>query len=764
MSEPLHTAVPAEIGRKHLDINMPGGAATLDDLLVILESQGLSVSYSWESAGNADDIGARRLPFRNFQGTVSELLARLQMGMSIASWWNTNTLYLAPLQRYTVKVPQNDEVIGVVEGQLESLGAQDIVSSLYAGQVTYSASPESNAELIAPFLRRLALNMSEITLQVALVRVSMDEAARRGFDWSSFNLAYAKNISTLGTTSSTSSSSNSTGTATTTSTTGTGTTTGTSSGGTTTALTNAAQYGIGSIIGGSGGSSSTTSTGVATEGSSGVEGLLASVPGLVAQASVGRLSLTAAIGLLSEFGTTSTDQNVELRTLAGQPVHLRDGGETPYVSQITSNTTISGSGAGNASNSVEFETVDTGLTLDLTPNFDAGSGIVTVDVSMNVEDIESFLALPSGTSYGDIERPVTSNRELTDLVRVAAGETVILGGVTKISKSDDRSAPLEFWTIGSDNSETDRVALFIILRPFVTVYELDGNVMGEEPRETVATAPPAMVARPAPAPAKPAAHIVQQSLTGSGRPVTGNAPIQAPIPGRNPLHRHRRTCRRPPAPNRRSRRRPVRWSRRLRRFPCRCVRRPSPLRVRYRLLFPPQTFPPPPRPLRPPRPRPVAGHRCISTISSARYSCRRRSSSRLKWPRQNVPIQRSTTARFLSGRHRLPGRHAAQERCDLLRARLHRPSFRQQDRFGLLRHALRRGYIFEAHEGGAQRAYLPNLLKAIEEDPTSSACIQMARRILEVKRAASGTYTSILLPEGTDSQNPAKAFRSPVRN
>jgi hypothetical protein len=231
---------------------------------------------------------------------------------------------------------------------------------------------------------------------------------------------------------------------------------------------------------------------------------------------------------LSEFGTTSTDQNVELRTLAGQPVHLRDGGETPYVSQITSNTTISGAGAGVASDTVEFETVDTGLTLDLTPNFDAGSGIVTVDVSMNVEDIESFLSLPSGVSGVDIERPVTSNRELTDLVRVAAGETVILGGITKISKSDDRNAPLEFWTIGSDNSETDRVALFIILRPFVTIYELDGNIMGEEPHEKVASAP--IPERPASEPLKPAARIVQQSLTGSDHVLTGSSPVQAPIP------------------------------------------------------------------------------------------------------------------------------------------------------------------------------------------------------------------------------------------
>jgi hypothetical protein len=63
------------------------------------------------------------------------------------------------------------------------------------------------------------------------------------------------------------------------------------------------------------------------------------------------------------------------------------------------------------------------------------------------------------------------------------------------------------------------------------------------------------------------------------------------------------------------------------------------------------------------------------------------------------------------------------------------------------------GYIFEAQEGGTQRSYLPGIMKALDEDPACSACVQMARRIMEVKRSQSGTYTAVLLPEGTESQN-----------
>jgi hypothetical protein len=525
LAQPLHAAPPMAVANKRLDITMPGGAATLDDLITILESQGISVSYSWDSANNADDIGARRLPFRRFQGTVNELLSRLQMGMSLASWWNNNTLYVSPVQRYTVKIPQNDDIMNEVVGQLETFGATDIMSSLLAGQVSYSASPEANEELIAPFLKRIGLNMSEVTLQVALVRVSMNEAARRGFDWSSFNIGVQHGV-----TGTTTTSTSSTGTNGTTGTTGTSSTPGTSTGttgstgtGTTTTTSgstittgSALSAGVGNLVGfgtigaaTTSSASGTSSSNSTTEGSSGVSGLLSSVPNLVGEASLGHLSLSAAIGFLSEFGTTSTDQNVELRTLSGQAVSLRDGGETPYVSQITSNATTGGN-TSNTSSSVQFETVDTGLTLDLTPTFDASSGIVTVEVELTVEDIESFLEISAGAGNGDIERPVTSNRELRNIVRAAAGETVILGGVTKISKSDTRNAPLEFWSLGADNSETDRVALFIILRPFVTVYEMEGNELLEEPAQTVN---PVGEMSEGPAGASPAAQAVQQSLT-----------------------------------------------------------------------------------------------------------------------------------------------------------------------------------------------------------------------------------------------------------
>jgi hypothetical protein len=71
------------------------------------------------------------------------------------------------------------------------------------------------------------------------------------------------------------------------------------------------------------------------------------------------------------------------------------------------------------------------------------------------------------------------------------------------------------------------------------------------------------------------------------------------------------------------------------------------------------------------------------------------------------------------------------------------------------------GYIFEVQEGGSGRAYLPGILQVLDENPAASACIQMARRVLEVKKSSTGAYTAILLPEGTEPQNPDKVFPEP---
>src|SRR3546814_10251959 len=88
------------------------------------------------------------------------------------------------------------------------------------------------------------------------------------------------------------------------------------------------------------------------------------------------LDITGAIKFLSQYGNTAVDQNVELRTLAGTSVNWRSGETIPYVSGVSATTSglggigHGGNGLNGAIGSAPTAKLETGLTLNLAPNFE----------------------------------------------------------------------------------------------------------------------------------------------------------------------------------------------------------------------------------------------------------------------------------------------------------------------------------------------------------------------------------------------------------
>ncbi|NCP11567.1 MAG: hypothetical protein GW859_06380, partial [Sphingomonadales bacterium] len=132
------------------------------------------------------DIYNRVLPFRYFEGTVGELMRKLENSGNIAVWYQ-NGIVIGGMRRYSISLLQQQDIIQSVVNELQSLGAGQVVGSVGAGQVFYSAPPRTNNEIIEPYLRRISGNLSEVTLQVALVTVAMSRNDERGFDWSALN-------------------------------------------------------------------------------------------------------------------------------------------------------------------------------------------------------------------------------------------------------------------------------------------------------------------------------------------------------------------------------------------------------------------------------------------------------------------------------------------------------------------------------------------------------------------------------------------------
>lgn len=403
--------------------------------------RGASGSSASAGGGTRPAFFDRPLPFRYFKGTVGELVRRMENTSNIAIWYDGG-LVVGDVRRYSIAVMQNKDIVQSIVNELIRLGARNVVGSVGAGQIFYSSAPRVNGEIIEPYLRRLQGNLSEITLQIALVTVSMTRTSEAGFDWSAFNFGYGSNVTT-----------------------GSTAATGTSAGGTGAIdpVTGLPSTGSGGVTGGVG-STTQLGNGVFTLNSNAVNANFGDIFG------TGKIvSVAGAIRFLSRIGNTSVAQNVELRTLSGSPVILRSGENIPYVQNI--GTTLGGGLSGGALGSSQTASVGTGLTVNVDPRYDSTSGIVTMDVGMKLVDLVAFVQLNAGAQLGTLTQPRTREQGLNSILRLSAGQTAILGGIRRDLTSDDRTGPLDAFAVGSRSRNREVFWLFAIVRPVVTVYE-----------------------------------------------------------------------------------------------------------------------------------------------------------------------------------------------------------------------------------------------------------------------------------------------------
>jgi len=179
------------------------------------------------------------------------------------------------------------------------------------------------------------------------------------------------------------------------------------------------------------------------------------------------VTLQSALNLLSTYGTSQTAQNLTLKTLSGVPVSIRSGTNTPYVDSV--NVTTVGE---SASSGVDTKILETGFMAEVSPFYDAEEQAITLSLNLTLETLIGFRELSAGNQLGTIERPETQDQEFNSTVRLQAGETALVGGLIYESFSDSRTSiqGLEKYPVGSQNTTVTKNAMFILLRPTVTVY------------------------------------------------------------------------------------------------------------------------------------------------------------------------------------------------------------------------------------------------------------------------------------------------------
>lgn len=410
--------LPRHIVEMPIDVQFPKNhEATLASLVYTLSAVNLQTAFQWSDPQQGQDFLARKLPFLSFQGTVGELMSALRTGMGVVTWYEDGLIYLSNQERYALALPQNKEVLEAIKTEIEALGAKNVVTSLRGGKVIYTAPPTLHDQVIGPFLDRMTRNLAVVNMQVAVVSLALNDNSDVGFDWNAFSVAFdrtAKGVSeTIGA--------------------------------------------EGDLVGGKG---------VLTAG-----GLS------FGQTSVwtsGVLTVASAVNFLSNFGTTNITQNASLKTLSGSQVKLQSGQEVPYVKGVSRT-----SNGDNSIGASDTDKVNTGLTLELDPYYDSDSEVVTVNVNVQLDAILDFIELSAGDQIGTLTQPMVQKQNMNDIIRVQAGRTVLIGGLQYDSDSVNGSEPAMLRSRlqgtgkvgGSRSQQVTRSALFIILRPTVTVYE-----------------------------------------------------------------------------------------------------------------------------------------------------------------------------------------------------------------------------------------------------------------------------------------------------
>lgn len=443
--------VPEEVRNRWIDVSFDG-TATVGDFAALLGMEGIQMLFPQVAGLGGDTLKDLPMPISRYEGCLSGLLNMISTVADVAWDHRDGALVAAPLERWSIAVPQDKEFVETISKEIEALGAKEVKPSVRGSTIVYLASPKLNREVILPFFERDLKNSAMITLQVAVINVSFNRDVQSGIDWDNLNLNFGSGRAMAAGRALDAKSSPDT----------------TTTDGTT---TNTTEQTVAESL-----SSGELPDLLKTAGALGaVTGAGAAARNVVALGN-GALGITGAINWLSKLGAARTSQNVQQATLSGGEVSIRSGNSIPYVKSIgVSALGTTGSSSNSSANSIgtaETETAETGLDLKLAPLYDDASGVVTVDIDMSVKDVLEFRELSAGKQLGTLTQPVTQEREMKSKVQIQAGETVVIGGIRIDKDSSARSAPSLLLDVAPKDRRTiEDSAMFVVIRPIVVKYK-----------------------------------------------------------------------------------------------------------------------------------------------------------------------------------------------------------------------------------------------------------------------------------------------------
>lgn len=200
-------------------------------------------------------------------------------------------------------------------------------------------------------------------------------------------------------------------------------------------------------------------------------GLVGRITGNSVSARLSRseVDIDAMFNILNTYGEARTLQDFNMSTISGGQVQVKSVQKTPYIDELTSSTTVDSV----TSSGINTKTAENGIEVNFVPVYDSKTGIVSLDIDMSLSTLLGFMSLNAG-DRGTIEQPRIQEQTFNNSLRLGVGDTVVLGGITYSSVSDNRNMPFIFeafdMDLASQNVNITENSLFIVLRTSVIEF------------------------------------------------------------------------------------------------------------------------------------------------------------------------------------------------------------------------------------------------------------------------------------------------------
>ena len=162
--------------------------------------------------------------------------------------------------------------------------------------------------------------------------------------------------------------------------------------------------------------------------------------------------------------------NQEASIQVGNEISLRTSQNTPLTAGVGQDTSLI--------QTSQLEQRKTGVKLKVKPRVNA-SGLVIMEITQSVED--------PGATKTDGSNPDILTREITSSVAVQSGETIVLGGLIKENKTNNKTGipflhdlPLIGPLFGRTTFNKEKTELVVLLTPRVVTGKLDARAVRDE--------------------------------------------------------------------------------------------------------------------------------------------------------------------------------------------------------------------------------------------------------------------------------------------